>query len=1219
MDFINKLIKRGIFGLALCFTFFVFFGGVRIGAAADCTIKINDDDQYLVLNTGIDWSDSGVTIYCDSVKQETVSVVINDGTPIVTNDSGRDVSKAYLNNAGFYKIKYFLTSDSTVSITRQVRVLPSNLNDVRNIWIGNFEENTADNDEFVKIVDDESGYLVAGNFGTSAYVVSFNSLGEYKWHFVYEDTILSDIVNSGITGVKNYFVVGQKDGEKGFIQSVGVNVDDTGLVENAASMELFDGTSENSVTFVNKATVSSNYVYLAGYLTKTDGSKVGKLVRLTKAGALLQNVVYYSNSLESEYKSVATVQSGGLKVVAVGSTSVREYSGATGGLITVCDEALTNCSNQNPYFWQNSSGASTTTTTFNDIVSNGDKYLVVGKSRVDRVSGVTTTNNAGVEDSLYVLLNNDFSISDVILNGTTSTDEVYALSEISTNKYIAVGKKASQGLYSYVTVNEGVLNVEESIISGRNGSVEIKSAFVRKNANEEMNIVFVGTTQATVVENIIIGANSGAKDAMLVILDNTNFSNYGDINILQNSAICDGGLTSCPANQILEDYRLQYGTKKVVLSSANDISSLNLGTFLAYHSFENNQGVKFILGRSVIVSANPVAPDITSDEMGIDKWYLYSRPQNIGANVGLKERAELWTTRYMPVDNNLSKVEGTTYYVISGGNFVEDTSSRDYTYANYVKLEDEPLTSAVAFQSVEKATEFALLQEFARVAFVQKKYNYDSTGINSFQGETANLATQNYYFIYYIDLSITNATGCGTINGALYGTCTEYTGYAFASLSRIKEIATLIVEKYNSFVSESNTRFNPNGSIALPETAYFREEMSTIKYMQSITINLTDNLYLETTYYPVLKTAANDYSFGLTGEITSVTGKNSVVFSNAAASDYKNEGKYVVRYCYNYGKANQNCGASTTFVIDRTAPIINYNLTNGNSGVINSSTSSTNPLLISTSMLVNKITDIDPYAYTLISGKKYYLQCNSLINSDNCISNLSEYVNKSYSYKNDDPNKLYNITVYDRAGNNVSAYFKVGTVMPKVSVNDDAKDESFILTVEFFNRNEIDSFTVAYTRSEECSACADGSEISNKILLYVNALIYNNYLELEKAANDPAYEPNVIYSINLTFSLSRTNADGSIAGGLVIPKIDVTEDEKGNRIYTFVENENELLPISKGLYKFTLGDNFHNISEAFGGIGLDKAELYVYVNEDDDAIETVDGIMGKFPMTRAEA
>ena len=86
--------------------------------------------------------------------------------------------------------------------------------------------------------------------------------------------------------------------------------------------------------------------------------------------------------------------------------------------------------NQNPYFWQNSSGASTTTTTFNDIVSNGDKYLVVGKSRVDRVSGIATTNNAGVEDSLYVLLNSDFSISDAILSGTTSTDEVYSLNRI---------------------------------------------------------------------------------------------------------------------------------------------------------------------------------------------------------------------------------------------------------------------------------------------------------------------------------------------------------------------------------------------------------------------------------------------------------------------------------------------------------------------------------------------------------------------------------------------------------------------------------------------------------------------------------------------------------------------------------------------------------------------------------------------------------------------
>ena len=1218
MDFINKLIKRGIFGLALCFSFFVFFGGVRIDAAANCTIEINDGDKYLVLNTGIDWSDSGVTIYCDSVKQEAVSVSINDGTPIVTNDSGRDVSKSYLNNAGFYKIEYFLTSDSTVSITRQVRVLPSNLNDVRNIWVGSFDKNTAENDEFVKIVDDESNYLAIGNFGTKAFVASFNSFGEYRWHKEYENTVLSDIVSSGITGAKNYFILGQNSNKKGFIQTVSPNTENTGLTETATAIEFSSAEPEQNVTFANRATVSSNFVYVAGYLTNADGSKTGKLVRLTKAGALLQDVKYFTNTLESEYKSVTTVQSDGLKVVGVGSTSVAGHGGATGGLITVCGEALADCETKTPYFWQNSSGASTTTTTFNDIVVNGDKYLVVGKSRIDRVTGVNTTNNSGVEDSLYVLLNSDFSVADAVLSGTTSADEVTSLKEIATNKFIAVGKKSSQGLYSYITVSENELSVEENVISGRNGNVELKNVFVRKNSNEEINFVFVGSTQATTVENVIVGENKGASDAILVILDNTTFTNFGDINILQNSAICDGGLTSCPAGNLLEAYRLQYGTKKVVLSSANNISSANLGTFLAYHSFENNQGVKFILGRNIIVSANPVAPDISSDEMGIDKWYLYSRPQNIGVNVGLKERAELWTTRYMPVENNLSKIVGTKYYIISGGDFVEDTSSRDYTYSNYIKLEDEPLSSTAAFQSVEKAKEYALLQEFARVAFVKNKYNYDSTGINSFQGETANLATQNYYFIYYIDLAVTNATGCGTNNGSLYGTCTEYTGYAFAGLNRIKEIATLIVEKYNSFVSESNTRFNPNGSVKLPQTTYFKEEMSTMKYMQSLSINLTDNLYLETTYYPLLKTAANDFSFSVIPQTTNVTGKSTVVFANTATADYKGEGKYVVRYCYNYGAANQNCGTSTTFVIDRTAPIVNYNLTNGNAGVINSSTSSTNPLLISTSMLVNKITDIDPYAYTLISGKKYYLQCNALINSNNCISNLSEYVNRSYSYKNDEPNKLYNITVYDRAGNFVNAYFKVGTVMPKVSVNDDAKDESFILTVEFFNRNDIDSFTVAYTRSEECSACANGSEISNKILLYVNALIYNNYLELEKAKNDPAYEPNVIYSINLTFGLSRANADGSIAGGLVIPKIDVTEDDKGNRIYTFVENENELLPISKGLYKFTLGDNFHNISEAFGGIGLDKAELYVYVNEDDDAAESVDTITSKIPMTRAE-
>ena len=72
---------------------------------------------------------------------------------------------------------------------------------------------------------------------------------------------------------------------------------------------------------------------------------------------------------------------------------------------------------------------------------------------------------------------------------------------------------------------------------------------------------------------------------------------------------------------------------------------------------------------------------------------------------------------------------------------------------------------------------------------------------------------QNYYFVYYIDLSITNENVCdvkksGSTEVGLYGNCNGYTGYAFATLNRIKEIASFVVEQYNYFVSENNNQFN---------------------------------------------------------------------------------------------------------------------------------------------------------------------------------------------------------------------------------------------------------------------------------------------------------------------------------------------------------------------------------------------------------------------------
>ena len=112
---------------------------------------------------------------------------------------------------------------------------------------------------------------------------------------------------------------------------------------------------------------------------------------------------------------------------------------------------------------------------------------------------------------------------------------------------------------------------------------------------------------------------------------------------------------------------------------------------------------------------------------------------------------------------------------------------------------------------------------------VNKKFDSVTSGITAFQGEIAGLSTQNYYFVYYIDLAFDKTGACGTVNNELSGNCTNYMGYAFASLGRIKTIANLIVEKYNHFVSENTTRFDPNGSVSLPSlTGGFREEVCYI-------------------------------------------------------------------------------------------------------------------------------------------------------------------------------------------------------------------------------------------------------------------------------------------------------------------------------------------------------------------------------------------------------
>ena len=185
MDFINKLIKKGIFGLLLTFSFFLFSNEIMVKAEESC-ITLNDENDYLVVNTGLGWKDSGVKVTCSGViNPANVFVQINDSKPIETTDYGLSATNGFVFNPGFYKIKYYVIDgegQEVASTTRQMRVLPNNLNSINNVWVGEANKvNTAGDDVFNKILSTSDGYLAVGNFGKAGYIVSFNARGEFLW------------------------------------------------------------------------------------------------------------------------------------------------------------------------------------------------------------------------------------------------------------------------------------------------------------------------------------------------------------------------------------------------------------------------------------------------------------------------------------------------------------------------------------------------------------------------------------------------------------------------------------------------------------------------------------------------------------------------------------------------------------------------------------------------------------------------------------------------------------------------------------------------------------------------------------------------------------------------------------------------------------------------------------------------------------------------------
>ena len=1250
MDFINKLIKKGIFGLILMFSFFVFGNEINVKAAA-CTIELNDGNDYLVVNSALDWRDSGVTAKCDSVINNNVTVKINNGTPIATTNSANGAVHGL--NVGFYKIKYYLTSDETVSVTRQIRVLPNSLNDANNFWLGEGNKiGTTSDDTFNKIIDiniGRVGYIAVGDFSNVGYITAFNLRGEYLWHESLGGTAdivslkINDIIPVGTADATKtlFYIAGEytdnSNSTQAFLKRIQIATDGESIPSMDNSLySVVDSEKEYTMTSISKITVAGEYVVAAGYVANEDGTKTGKLVRFGVSGGnfVSPKAVSYQNAEYNYLITVSELVTGTTntyanKVIAVGSVGVSGYSGATGGSIVKCDVDTFTCTAQTPYYYLNNNMATTTMTGFNSIVSHGTGYIVVGQSRVDKVEGISTSNNRGVEDMMIVLLDNSFKVLDVKLTGTAERDELLNVKKISENKFVAVGNQGAYGYYVIIDNSDDKISMSEKRFSGT--TTILKDVIAKELSDEEKQYVFIGSTSATSIEGVIV-ENKGLQDAMIAMIDDTSYSNYSDIAEYQNAIICeDGTSVSCAVENLKTAYDLKYGTKGISFSNGAVeqivVSSEEVKVYSLYHGFKNTQGVMIMIGRKIRIVANLTAPDLSTDYDGIVKWYEYNRTEKTDGEGNRK--AETWKEYFYPVDNHLEKEEGVAYYVFSQTEkkFIVDSSEGE-TYLNYILLSDEKAQTRVAFQSYEKAVEYSLIQEYARIALVKEKYEVNSYGSIAFEGDQIELGDQGYYFIYYADMDFGGNTSCKLANRQLTGACTNAEGYAFSNLRDIKNIIEKVIEKNNYFVSEKQEKFVYNNTnVLLPEIdGEFYEEMFTIKFVKEKSFTLEEGITLDVKYYAPNGSSVLGYDGFLTeSEDDYISGQAKAVFGSSG--DFSKEGKYVVRKCYNYGMNNQVCGKESVFVLDTTAPIANYNLFGGGVGQMTAPAEATTEIFRQkTTTTVTSITDIDPYAYTIYEGKRYYLVCNNIIKSALCSEDLKIAVKRTFEYDKENPNKVFNLEAYDRAGNGLNISFIVGTANPTISIDDeDTTDNSFELNIDFFEKNNIIDVGVSFAKMKE-DAVVETKEIEDALLYYIRALMDYNRQEWEKeratAEDEEPYKPKYIKRLCNTWSTEAGDecklltfsytGDGK---GLSIPIVEY-DGETGNYFFEKDEEGNYTnaykdFNIEKGLYKITIVDSFNNRLSVYGGVGIKKSAMNIYEENDEEYEEYIvkDGVL----------
>lgn len=548
----------------------------------------------------------------------------------------------------------------------------------------------------------------------------------------------------------------------------------------------------------------------------------------------------------------------------------------------------------------------------------------------------------------------------------------------------------------------------------------------------------------------------------------------------------------------------------------------------------------------------------------------------------------------------------TLYTYNNEGVFVEDTSTAALTKNNYIEYAShesgglgQRITEAytVAFQTLEKAKRYALAQELLRV-----KYYPNTTGLNLSYNASPNTIIYYYqgnqqarigngsFYVYYIDFgnpSYSNRSLCGNGNtheGTQRVSCANYWGYAFKTLAEVETVARKIVEgkfvqysynaspkpNYGNFIWRSNTNFVKTSSLIEPYNKFYQEELETFGYYKSKEIVIQDERFLRVwvgkTLYEI-----NEFINLNPGSPLPHHEEEFSTVTFGAEGKYKAEGYYTVQYCY----VPNNCGEMKTFVLDYSSPVIQYAPLNNQNpdqykDFIDFEDFESAIQNIATKIKIVNVDDVDNYTYFRLNNERYLTSCNeySLECQQNDLANIyKEFTCTEQEY--------YEMLFYDRAGNVTKIRFRIGKDRPLIDITD-STFEGFTATINLVDKNQAASIGVYFV---PYGTPRTGNEmyLSEITSLYTNFAeeYYLALAEYEQAIKDGEenVEPVSEEMLSIQFVLNEKIGETNITA-------------------------------AKGLYIFKVMDAFGNVFDKEIGLGMAKAELDFYKEDEENGEES---------------